>query len=149
MNCASARCRRASDPLSNEKRAPEIFAAVSKSNPCRPSPSSTWSFTEKSKTGLLPTLRTSTLSASDFPRGTLSCGVLGKISSMACNEVCNSESCTSMLFNSSPTCATSAMMSDVSSPRALACPISFDELLRFACNSCVRICIVLRAASSS
>ena len=49
MNCASARCRRASWPRNTVKRAPLILAAVSPSSQPLRAPSSTWSFTAKSK----------------------------------------------------------------------------------------------------
>ena len=42
----------------------------------------------------------------------------------------------------------SAIKASVDSPLALSCPICLLEALRLACNSCVRVCSVLRSVSS-
>ena len=64
----------------------------------------------KSKLRGVPTRQTSTLSSSDLPTGTDSCGVLGKLISKALRGVCNALNASSAAFNSSPRWAISAMM---------------------------------------
>ena len=79
MNCASARCSRARSPRRNEKRAPDIFAAVAKSSRPSASPRSVWSFAGKSNSGGVPQRRTSTLSSADLPTGVDGCVEVGQV----------------------------------------------------------------------
>ena len=67
MNCASARCRRASSPRSTVKRAPESFEPVSPSSQPLRAPSSTWSLTAKSNARGVPQRCCSTLCVSSLP----------------------------------------------------------------------------------
>ena len=77
MNWPSARSSRASWPFSTVKRAPESFAARSKSIRPSASPISKCSFAQFGRGGTSPTLRISTLSCSSLPTGTSSSGTLG------------------------------------------------------------------------
>ena len=67
MNCASARCRRASCPRSTVKRAPDSLAPASPSSQPLRAPSSTWSLTAKSKLRGVPQRCCSTLPVSSLP----------------------------------------------------------------------------------
>ena len=148
MNCASARCRWASAPRRNVKRAPESFAPVAKSSSPRPSPMSVWSRTGKSNVRGVPQRRTSTLSSDDLPTGTLECVRFGRSSRKSRSAVCTRSSSPSRRLVSAPMPATSARSADASSPLPLAAPIAFDSALRFACRSCVRVWMSLRSRSS-
>ena len=79
MNCSSARDSRASAPFRTTNRAPDSFAAASKSIRPSASPISKCSFGVKpsGKSGGAPWRRTSTLSFSSLPSGTSSNGRLG------------------------------------------------------------------------
>ena len=77
----SARASRAPAPSSTENRAPDIRAARSKSRMPSAVPSSQCGFGVKSNAGGVPQRLISTLSADDFPAGTLSCGRFGNRSS--------------------------------------------------------------------
>ena len=77
MNWLRARSRRAPRPHWTAKRAPEIFAARSKSRIPSSGPRSQWAFGSKSKAGGSPTFRTSTLADSSGPTGTSGSGMLG------------------------------------------------------------------------
>ena len=79
MNCSSARSSRASAPFSTTNRAPDIFAAASKSMRPSASPISKCSLGLKpsGNVGALPCWRSSTLSFSSLPSGVSSSGRLG------------------------------------------------------------------------
>ena len=147
MNCAKARCSKAIWPRITVKRAPDNLAPVSKSKP-KGAPKSTWSLTSKSKLRGVPILRTSTLSFSSRPTGTVSLGMLGKCNNKSSNCSCTALYASSACFNSSPKLPTSAMMALASSPLLLAMPICLDTWLRLACNSCAVVCKVLRCSSN-
>ena len=149
MNCASARCRRASWPRSTVKRAPDSLAAVSASSQPWRAPSSTWSLTGKSNVRGVPQRCCSALPASSLPTGTLACGRLGMPRAMPSISARISSSFTSEAFSSSPKPATSAISADTSSPLALAWPMALERVLRRFCSSSVRFWICLRAASRS
>ncbi len=148
MNWARARCRRASGPFMTEKRAPESLAPISKSSPSGV-PRSTWSLGVKSNCGGVPQRRTSTLALSSAPTGTLACGRLGTASSSACSSAWICSRRVAERSSSSLSCATSAMSVSAFSPRAFCWPICLERLLRRACSSSVRVCSVLRSASSA
>ena len=77
MNEASARSSRASAPVSTTKRAPDSFAARSKSISPSASPSSKCSRAGNSKAGGCPQRRSSTFADSSGPSGTSSAGRFG------------------------------------------------------------------------
>ena len=149
MNCASARCSRASEPFIRVKRAPLIFTAASKSSRPRAAPMSTWSFAAKSNLRGSPTRRTSTFSSADLPTGTLACGRFGIASRRSVSRAWMPSSSASIDFNSSPTVAICAISAVVSSPLRLSSPICFDDALRLDCRSCVLTCAFLRCSSSA
>ena len=155
MNCDSARCMRASGPFMTVKREPVSLVPASKSSPSG-SPTSTWSLAAKAKAAGTPPapcagvhLRTSTLPASPAPSGTLSCGKLGTASSSTCSSVWIWSRRVAMLSSSVLDALTWAITALASSPLALSWPICLDRLLRWFCNSSVRIWQVLRSASSA
>ena len=130
MNCANARCTRATAPFNITKRAPDVLAAVSKSIKGVTLAISKCSFGLKSKLGASPQRFTSTLSFSSAPFGTSSAGRLGIRASM-------SFSCASRSLASACMAVTSAFLSltrlrsrsnSASSLLALAAPTSFDAL---------------------
>ena len=148
MNCASARCSRAAGPRRKTKREPESFAAVSKSSPSG-APTSTWSFTAKSKSRGVPQRRTSTFAVSSAPSGTPACGRFGSPISSVLSSAWSASSRWALAFRSSPMPATSSSSAVASPPLPLSCPICLDSALRRACSSSVRIWIVLRSDSSA
>ena len=93
MNAPSARSSRASAPFSTTKRAPEIFAAVSKSIRPSASPISKCCLRLEVETSAAsPTLRTSLLSFSSLPTGTSSSGRLGMTASASRSALSTSRS---------------------------------------------------------
>mmetsp|Transcript_60027 Transcript_60027/g.142064 ORF Transcript_60027/g.142064 Transcript_60027/m.142064 type:complete len:250 (+) Transcript_60027:134-883(+) len=146
MNCASARCRRATGPFRKVKREPDSLAPVSKSRPSG-APRSTWSFTSKSKLRGVPQRRTSMLPVSSVPSGTLSSGRLGTPISRWLSSCWIASSRSAPALSSSAMLPTSAICAVASSPLPLAMPICLDSALRRACNSSVRVCTALRSAS--
>ncbi len=84
-----------------------------------------------------------------MPTGTDSSGILGSPARMALNFSSSSPRRASDAFSSSPSAPTCAMTSEASLPCPFNMPICFDRLLRCACRSCVRVCSVLRSASSA
>src|SRR5690606_32137338 len=149
MNCASARCSRASSPRSTVKRAPLSLAAVSPSSQPLRAPSSTWSLTAKSNVRGVPQRACSTFCDSSAPTGTEGSGRLGMPSAIASISPRTASSRASLAFSSSPKPATSASSADTSSPLALAWPMALLRVLRRFCSSWVRTWIALRSASSA
>ena len=149
MNCASARCSRASWPRSTVKREPDSLAAVSPSSQPWRSPRATWSFTSKSNARGVPQRCCSTLPDSSLPAGTEASGRLGMPAAIASISARISSRRSSEAFNSSPKPATSAITAATSSPLALSMPICLLRVLRRFCSSCVRTCNCLRSASSA
>jgi hypothetical protein len=91
----------------------------------------------------------STLPVSSLPTGTDSSGMLGSAARMALNFSSSSPRRASEAFSSSPSAPTWAITAEASSPLPFNMPICLDRLLRCACRSWVRVCSVLRSASSA
>src|SRR5271166_937950 len=154
MNCSSARESRASAPFSTTKRAPDSFAAASKSMRPSAAPISKCSF------GLNPSGnfggspqrgRTSTLSFSSLPSGTSSNGRLGISASASSSRLFASLALASNSGSTALTPATSARKSAAatSSLRAMARPICFEAALRRSCaRSSSRIAARRRSSSA-
>ena len=150
INCASARCSRATAPVSTTNRAPDNLAAVSKSIPGLTPAMSKCSTGWNANARGWPQRRISTLPVSSGPSGTEASGRLGK-------SINRSRSATSSAFAASSNAATSAFLlaitvrrrsNSTSSPRALAAPTSLDA--RFCSAWPVSAArILLRRASSN
>ncbi len=115
MNWPSARSRRAPSSQATEKRAPESFAARSKSRMPRSTPRSQWGLGAKSKVGIWPTRLVSRLAASSRPIGTLGSGRLGKVKSRPRSALSVASSPASRDLISSETPFISAFRADASS----------------------------------
>ncbi len=150
MNCAIARLSRAMPPLRKVKRAPDIFAAVSKSMP-RAGPMSACSAGLKCMVCGLDQRATSTLSSSSAPCGTPSAGKLGMAASAASSaaDFCRSSSSSAGMVCLS--CATSAFSASAVSvsPWPMALPIALEASLRRLCASCSRVVSARRSSSSA
>src|SRR6267378_564322 len=148
MNWAIARCRRATCPFITTKRDPASFAAVSKSRPPSPAPTSTWSLGSKSNVRGSPQRRSSTLSSGRLPSGTLSCGTLGicqtNSCSLACTAVFSASICFSFSASSAP-CRIS-VAACASSFFALAWPTCLASALRWDCSCSVAVWMLFLAA---
>ena len=84
MNVTSARSRAAPAPHRTANRAPEIFAARSKSRMPSAGPRSQCACGSKSNAGVSPQLRSTRFAVSSGPTGTDSCGRFG-IASSSCS----------------------------------------------------------------
>ena len=102
MKLMSARPSLAPAPISTENRAPAIRVDRSKSRIPRSGPRSQCALTWKSNVGGSPTRRTSWLSASLLPTGTLSWARLGNIKANASRSVSTLSSCSSCSLMRSP-----------------------------------------------
>ena len=112
-------------------------------------PNSVWSLGAKSNFGGSPQRLTSTLLSSLMPSGTSASRMLGISNNISSRRTWMVSSSCSFCFRSSPRCATSSSSGWMSSPRALACPIDLDRVLRWFCNSWVNTWISLRRFSSA
>ena len=134
MNCSSARESRANAPFSTTNRAPDSFAAASKSIRPKASPISKCSFgvNPNGKLGGAPYRRTSTLSFSSLPSGVSASGRLGISASAASSAAAASRSAASSSGIFAFTSATSERKSSAAtvSLRAIATPICFEAALR-------------------
>ena len=152
MNCSSARESRANAPFNTTNRAPDSFAAASKSIRPKASPISKCSFgvNPSGKLGAAPWRRTSTLSFSSLPSGVSASGRLGISASAASSAALNLSSAASssgiVAFNP----ATSARKSSAAtvSLRAIATPICFEAALRRSCARCNSVIAARRFSSS-
>ena len=149
MNDPSARSSFASGPLVTTKRAPEIFAAASKSIIPNASPISKCCFGAKSNVGGVPTFLISLLSRSSLPSGTSSRAKFGITASAASSAACLTRSSFSSSAIASFSVATSPIRISANAPSfaPLALPISFDTALRFASASCSLVLTARRASS--
>ena len=153
MNCSSARSSRASAPLSTTKRAPDSFAAASKSISPSASPMSKCSFGLKpsGNFGGAPWRRTSTLSFSSLPTGTSASGRLGMAASSLSSAAPASRSAASSSGIVALRPATSARRSFAAAASflAIAAPISFEAALRRSCAFCSSRIAARRVSSSA
>ena len=153
MNCSSAREAAPARPSSTTKRAPDSFAAASKSMRPSASPISKCSLglNPSGKLGGAPWRRTSTLSFSSLPSGVSSSGRLGIAASSASSAAlaCRSASSSSGIFAFAS--ATSARKSSAAtvSLRAIAAPICFEAALRRSCARCSSAIAFRRFSSSA
>ena len=138
MNWPSARSSRASWPFSTVKRAPDSFAARSKSIRPSASPISKCSFTQFGRGATRPTLRTSTLSCSSAPTGTSSSGTLGSTASTSSSALSLSRSACSAPARNALISLTSSFSRSASAMSLLrmALPISLEAALRRSCLVC-------------
>ncbi len=150
MKLISARSSCAPAPISTAKRAPEIFAARSKSRP-RAAPISSCSFGVKANCRFSPHSRTSALADSSGPSGTSADGRFGRPESCWRSASENSRSLASRVGIRSLSCATSAIRAAApdSSFLALAAPIAFDASFRRACASWSAVTVSRSALSCS
>ena len=153
MNCISARSSRASAPFSTTKRAPDSFAAVSKS--IRPERFADLEMLARleavGKCGGAPWRRTSTLSCSSLPSGTSASGRLGIAASSRSSAAAAAFSCASIsgiATLSRPTSCLSVSAS-AASLRPIAAPISFEAALRRSCAFCNSRIAARRRSSSA
>ena len=149
MNWASARSSRASAPVSTTNRAPDIFAARSKSIWPSPAPISKCSLGVKSNSGLTPTVRKTTLALASSPTGTSSAARLGRPSSSSSSPAANCRTRSSASAWSPSSADTARIIPLTSSPLVLAMPISLDSLLRRAWISWAAVSASRRFSSSA
>src|SRR5688572_17336390 len=148
MYWMSARCSRASAPVSTANRAPAILAATSKSSIPACSPSATWSSGVKENVRGSPQRRSSTFAVSSRPSGTESCSRFGSINTKPSNSSCtrpSSASRPSSFVASASPCASSGAMSW---PLAFAWPTVFAWAFRAARTSSAATCTLFRRSSS-
>ena len=133
IRLAIARSSRARSAFRNTKRAPDTFAADSKSIIPSASPSSKCCLGSMIGLGV-PTLRTSTFACSSLPTGTSSRGKFGMTSSAFCNSASRRFTSSSPAASLSFSALTSAIKvaAAASSLFFFAVPISFDAALRRA-----------------
>ena len=142
----NARCSRAPRPLYRGKPAPVIFTPVSKSIKSYFLASSQWGRSFSCFWGMLSTILTISLSASDFPLATEAWGILGRRSKMSVNSLLTS---VRRLFNPAIADFRSAVSWRAFSaasfcPDCISLPISLAMIFILACLASASCCKDLR-----